>query len=191
MQVADMPPHYLSHPWAISAPHTNSPGSTIQIDSASRSESNLQPLSKASMPRPLNKVFGPLDVRHETTGLKSVIIGHPSPENYDPRQANPINRRSLHTLVSDNHVSLEQASFEFYKFREVLEEHGVSVASPPVRPFKDQMYTRDPCGVIGDTLVIARMATNERSPEVHALLDLILHLRENNIGNEDIINSGF
>lgn len=152
---------------------------------SSRFDQRGTDLSTLQTPRPLVDLFGPVHVSSETGQLKRVIIGHPCEKNYDPSRANPICLASRKTLSGEvEPVSLDTAKQQFAFFRRVLEAHGVKVASPTaIEGAFDQIFTRDPYGVIDGSVVPANMALTERKPEPKAIGGMLKYLHSCKIAN--------
>jgi N-dimethylarginine dimethylaminohydrolase len=104
-----------------------------------------------------------ISVNSETGRLRSVIIGYPDSFELPA----PINRK--HEIFHEDHPerpTRENLIPEFDRFRAALEGRGVEVSQPTaVEGVPDQLTPRDIGFVIGDTFVVASMATECRRNE--------------------------
>jgi N-dimethylarginine dimethylaminohydrolase len=102
-------------------------------------------------------------VNSETGRLRSVIIGYPDSFVLPA----PINHK--HTIYHNGHPerpTRDRLRPEFDRLRAALESCGVEVLQPePVDDVPDQLTPRDIGFVVGDTFVVASMATSCRQDE--------------------------
>ena len=118
-------------------------------------------------------------VNSETGRLRSVIIGYPDSFVLPA----PINQK--HTIYHDEHPerpTRDRLRPEFDRFRAALESCGVEVLQPvPVDDVPDQLTPRDIGFVIGDTFVVASMATACRKEEWRGVQGVLEQIPEGNI----------
>ena len=118
-------------------------------------------------------------VDSETGRLRSVIIGYPDSFVMPA----PINRKQ--TIYHNGHPqrpTREGLRAEFDRFRAALESCGVEVLHPkPVQNVPDQLTPRDIGFVIGDTFVVASMATACRRDEWRGIRGIIDQIPESNL----------
>ncbi|MCP3906352.1 MAG: hypothetical protein GY715_22245 [Planctomycetes bacterium] len=110
-------------------------------------------------------------VHSETGRLRSVIIGYPDTWV----MADPINKK--HRIYHGDHPdrpTRERLIPELARFRATLESFDIEVIQPEsVEGVPDQLTPRDIGFVVGDTFVVASMATTCRREEWHGIRSVL------------------
>ncbi len=114
-------------------------------------------------------------VRNEFGALRAALV-------HDASNAVDTTMEDLRRLVPADELKDHPESGPSFKdrifkqqadFRRVLAEHGVSLLSPDTREDAFcQVFTRDPCFVVGDTLFVGSLRDAYRHPEIAGLAQL-------------------
>ncbi|MEM7335120.1 MAG: arginine deiminase family protein [Chloroflexota bacterium] len=131
-------------------------------------------------------------VNSETAVLKSVILGYP--DNFLQVEPEIINETQKKYYFGENSPTPDKVTEQLNNFKDVLEEHGVTVFQPRPLPYlPDQMMTRDIGLVIGSTFIVTTMAAESRRLEWRGISQLFEQFPKDSeiiFAPEDIVVEG-
>lgn len=114
-----------------------------------------------------------LNIQDETSRLKAVVVGTAESNGPTPSLEEAYDPKSREHILAGTYPAESDMIHEMDGLCRVLEKYGVQVFRPEVLQDCNQIFTRDICFVIGDTLVKSNILP-DREKEIHAI-DYVLN----------------
>lgn len=102
-------------------------------------------------------IFMKLNIKNETSRLKSVVLGMPNSMGPAHSLEDSYDAKSYHSLQNDIYPQENEIIHEMSEFEKVLLKHGVEVYRPQVIDNYNQVFARDVAFVIDDKMVISNI----------------------------------
>lgn len=119
-------------------------------------------------------------VSNETDRLVAVVLGIPDSMGGVPKLSEAYDAKSYETLELGIYPTEADVTYEMNALREVLEHHGVTVLRPSLVEDYNQVFARDVCFVIDDTLFVSNLIP-DRSKETVAFDHILARIPSSHI----------
>jgi N-dimethylarginine dimethylaminohydrolase len=132
-----------------------------------------------------------LNVKNETSKLKSVVLGRADSNGSVPTLDETFDAKSYESVLNNDFPKEEQLQEEMQGFYTVLKKYGVEVLRPSLIENCNQVFSRDVGFVIEDQFFVSNI-TPEREAEFAAYKSILEQINPKQINNlpEDIYVEG-
>ena len=132
-----------------------------------------------------------LNVKNETSKLKSVVLGRADSNGSVPTLDETFDAKSYESVLNNDFPKEEQLQEEMQGFYTVLKKYGVEVLRPSLIENCNQVFSRDVGFVIEDQFFVSNI-TPEREAEFAAYKSILEQINPEQINNlpEDIYVEG-
>jgi len=108
-----------------------------------------------------------LNIKNETSRLKSVVLGQPLSMGETPNITDAYDAKSYKSLQNNQYPTERDVVREMYAFENILLKYGVEVFRPEIIQDYNQVFSRDVAFVVDDKMIISNII-EDRADEQEA-----------------------
>ncbi|NDW09785.1 dimethylarginine dimethylaminohydrolase family protein [Dysgonomonas sp. 520] len=123
-----------------------------------------------------------LNIRNETSQLKTVVLGQPYSNGKQPKLEQTYDAKSYESVLNGTYPVEEDIANEMSCLEKVLLKHNVEVLRPLILPNSNQVFARDVAFVIDDKIITSNIIP-DRADEQEAYAPIYSKIAFNKIYN--------